>query len=141
MARRVIGVAVVMCVLASISVWAAQKKKTAEVILGGKVVIRFDRGMGKQSAMARAKFAATKLNAYLAKGKLDEFNIVAKKSKGKYVVSAGKFMIAEIDARSAYKDKKTRPYHLALSWAANIRQVIKGAKLSKVTGKLKATYK
>ena len=114
-------------------------KKTAEVVLGGKVVIKFDRPMGKQTAMDRAKFAATKLNAYLGNGKLEEFNIVA--NKGQFVVSAGKFMIAAVDAKSAYKDKNTRPYDLALSWAENIRKVVKEAKLNKTAGKLKATYR
>jgi hypothetical protein len=139
MSRRVVAMIVVLCVLASVVVMAAPRK-SAEVLLGGKVVIRFDRGMGKQSAMDRAKFAATKLNAYLAKGSLQEFNIVAKKSKGLYVVSAGKFMIASIDANTAYKDKKTRPRWVALGWAKNIREVIKQAKLNKTTGSLKAGY-
>ncbi len=140
MVRRIAALVVVLCVLASIGALAAEKK-SAQVMLGGKVVIKFDRGMGKQTAMDRAKFAATKLNAYLAGSKLEEFNIVAKKNKGQYVVSAGKFMVAAIDAKAAYKDKNTKPRYLALSWAENIRKVIKEAKLNGTTGKLKATYK
>ena len=139
MVRRIAVIAATLVMLASMGALAAEDK-SAEVVLGGKVVIRIDRGVGDLSKMDRARIVAGRLNDYLAQGDYDEFNIVPKKNKGQFVVSAGKVTIVSIDAKSAYKDKNIKPWHLALSWAANIRNVIKDARLNNTAGSLKASY-
>lgn len=139
MFRRIAALVIVLCVVVSVGAMAAAKP--AKVFLGGKAVIKFQSSLGKQTPVMRAKNAATKLNAYLKQGKYEEFNIVPKEnSTGQYVVSAGKFAVAVVDAKSARAAGKS-PRNLALSWAENIRLAIKEAKLNGTTGKLKATYR